>query len=104
MTSEGHRQGYVEQGFTTLRPRRRAPRRISKWCAHSHGVGAKLQLASIRHGYDTRSRCRLARDLEKYNLEYLNNRCIQLDRRISRFAHRAQDALGLNESCRSSKS
>src|SRR5205814_3074486 len=66
-------RGYVEAGFTTLKTKagRRAEEDLDMVRGIRDGVGDKLKLRiDPNMGYSADVALQLARDLEKYNLEY----------------------------------
>jgi len=70
---QGDCQGYVEQGFTTLKTKagRRADEDLEMVRGIRDGAGDKLKLRiDPNMGYEPAVALQLARDLEKYNLEY----------------------------------
>jgi L-alanine-DL-glutamate epimerase-like enolase superfamily enzyme len=95
-------KGYVEQGFTTLKTKagRRAEEDLEMVRGIRDGAGDKLKLRiDPNMGYDYAVALQLARDLEKYNLEYFEQpmpfSCIGESARLRK---RTKTPLGLNES------
>jgi L-alanine-DL-glutamate epimerase-like enolase superfamily enzyme len=95
-------RGYVEQGFTTLKTKagRRAEEDLEMVRGIRDGVGDKLKLRiDPNMGYEPTVAFQLASDLEKYNLEYLEQpmpfSCIGESARLRRCT---KTPLGLNES------
>jgi L-alanine-DL-glutamate epimerase-like enolase superfamily enzyme len=95
-------KGYVEQGFTTLKTKagRRAEEDLEMVRGIRDGVGDKLKLRiDPNMGYDFNVALSLARDLEKYNLEYFEQpmplSCIGESARLRKLT---KTPLGLNES------
>jgi L-Ala-D/L-Glu epimerase / N-acetyl-D-glutamate racemase len=95
-------QSYVEQGFTTLKTKagRRAEEDLEMVRGIRDGAGDKLKLRiDPNMGYDYNVALQLARDLEKYNLEYFEQpmpfSCIG---ESARLRSRTKTRLGLNES------
>lgn len=95
-------ESYVEQGFTTLKTKagRRAEEDLEMVRGIRDGAGDRLKLRiDPNMGYDPAVALQLARDLEKYNLEYLEQpmpfSCIGESARIRK---QTKTPLGLNES------
>lgn len=95
-------QGYVEQGFTTLKTKagRGAEEDLEMVRGIRDGVGDRLKLRiDPNQGYAYDVALPLARDLEKYNLEYFEQpmpfSCIGESARLRK---RTKTPLGLNES------
>ncbi|HZZ79903.1 MAG TPA: mandelate racemase/muconate lactonizing enzyme family protein [Gemmataceae bacterium] len=94
--------GYVEQGFTTLKTKagRRAEEDLEMVRGIRDGAGDKLKLRiDPNMGYDFNVALQLARDLEKYHLEYFEQpmpfSCIGESARLRKLT---KTPLGLNES------
>src|SRR5688572_14126133 len=95
-------QGYVEQGFTTLKTKagRSAEEDLAMVRGIRDGVGDRLKLRiDPNQGYAPEVAFPLARDLEKYNLEYFEQpmpiSCIGESARLRKLT---KTPLGLNES------
>src|SRR5436190_1032895 len=95
-------RGYLEQGFTTLKTKagRRAEEDLEMVRGIRDGVGDKLKLRiDPNQGYAPEIAFPLARDLEKYNLEYFEQpmpqSCIGESARLRRLT---KTPLALNES------
>ncbi len=95
-------RGYVEQGFTTLKTKagRRAEEDLEMVRGIRDGVGDRLKLRiDPNMGYTYDVALSLARDLEKYNLEYFEQpmpfSCIGESARLRNLT---KTPLGLNES------
>jgi L-alanine-DL-glutamate epimerase-like enolase superfamily enzyme len=95
-------RSYVEQGFTTLKTKagRRAEEDLEMVRGIRDGVGDNLKLRiDPNMGYDFSTALALARDLEKYHLEYFEQpmpfSCIGESARLRRLT---KTPLGLNES------
>src|SRR5438552_5460055 len=95
-------RGYLEQGFTTLKTKagRRAEEDLDMVRGIRDGVGDKLKLRiDPNMGYDFSVALSLARDLEKYHLEYFEQpmpfSCIGESARLRKLT---KTPLGLNES------
>jgi L-alanine-DL-glutamate epimerase-like enolase superfamily enzyme len=95
-------RGYLEQGFTTLKTKagRRAEEDLEMVRGIRDGVGDRLKLRiDPNMGYAPEVAFSLARDLEKYHLEYLEQpmpfSCIGESARLRR---QTTTPLGLNES------
>ncbi len=95
-------RGYVEQGFTTLKTKagRRAEEDLEMVRGIRDGVGDKLKLRiDPNMGYEPAVALSLARDLEKYNLEYFEQP-MEFSRigESARLRRMTKTPLGLNES------
>jgi L-alanine-DL-glutamate epimerase-like enolase superfamily enzyme len=95
-------KGYLDQGFTTLKTKagRRAEEDLDMVRGIRDGVGDRLKLRiDPNMGHEPSVAFQLARDLEKYNLEYLEQpmpfSCIGESARLRRLT---KTPLGLNES------
>lgn len=95
-------RGYVEQGFTTLKTKagRRAEEDLEMVRGIRDGAGDRLKLRiDPNMGYEYDIALQLARDLEKYNLEYFEQpmhfSCIGESARMRKLT---KTPLGLNES------
>ncbi len=95
-------QQYLEQGFTTMKTKagRRAEEDLEMVRGIRDGVGDKLKLRiDPNQGYEPKVAFQLARDLEKYNLEYFEQpmpfSCIGESARLRRLT---TTPLALNES------
>jgi L-alanine-DL-glutamate epimerase-like enolase superfamily enzyme len=95
-------RGYVEQGFTTLKTKagRRAEEDLEMVRGIRDGAGDRLKLRiDPNMGYTYEVALPLARDLEKYNLEYFEQpmhfSCIGESARLKKLT---KTPLGLNES------
>lgn len=95
-------QQYVEQGFTTLKTKagRRAEEDLEMVRGIRDGVGDKLKLRiDPNQGYAPEVALPLARDLEKYNLEYFEQPMPQgLIADAARLRRQTKTPIALNES------
>jgi L-alanine-DL-glutamate epimerase-like enolase superfamily enzyme len=95
-------QSYVEQGFTTLKTKagRRAEEDLEMVRGIRDGVGDRLRLRiDPNMGYPPEVAFPLARDLEKYNLEYLEQpMAAGLIADHARLRRHSTTLIGLNES------
>src|SRR5260370_36636686 len=95
-------RGYLEQGFTTLKTKagRRAEEDLDMVRGIRDGVGDKLKLRiDPNQGYAPEIAFPLARDLEKYNLEYFERPMpMAYIGESARLRHLTKTPLGLNES------
>jgi L-alanine-DL-glutamate epimerase-like enolase superfamily enzyme len=93
---------YLEQGFTTLKTKagRRAEEDLEMVCGIRDGVGDKLKLRiDPNMGYSPEVAFPLARDLEKYHLEYFEQPMPQsLIGEAARLRRTTRTPIGLNES------
>src|SRR5262245_39240089 len=93
---------YLEQGFTTLKTKagRRAEEDLEMVRGIRDGVGDKLKLRiDPNQGYAPEVAFPLARDLEKYNLEYFEQPMPQsLIGEAARLRRHTRTPIGLNES------
>src|SRR5438093_9762921 len=95
-------RGYLEQGFTTLKTKagRRAEEDLEMVRGIRDGVGDKLKLRiDPNQGYTPEIAFPLARDLEKYNLEYFEQPMPQgLIADAARLRRSTRTPIALNES------
>jgi L-alanine-DL-glutamate epimerase-like enolase superfamily enzyme len=93
---------YVEQGFTTLKTKagRDAQEDLEMVRGIRDGAGDRLKLRiDPNMGYSPEVALQLARDLEKYNLEYFEQPMhLTLIAESARMRHRTRTPLALNES------
>src|SRR6201993_4949664 len=94
--------GYLEQGFTTLKTKagRRAEEDLEMVRGIRDGAGDRLKLRiDPNMGYTPEVALPLARDLEKYNLEYFEQPMhLTLIAESARFRRQTKTPIGLNES------
>jgi L-alanine-DL-glutamate epimerase-like enolase superfamily enzyme len=95
-------RGYLEQGFTTLKTKagRRAEEDLEMVRGIRDGVGDRLKLRiDPNQGYAPEVAFPLAKDLEKYNLEYFEQPMpLGLIADAARLRHRTTTPIALNES------
>jgi L-alanine-DL-glutamate epimerase-like enolase superfamily enzyme len=95
-------RGYLEQGFTTLKTKagRRAEEDLEMVRGIRDGVGDKLKLRiDPNQGYAPEVAFPLARDLERYNLEYFEQPMpLGLIADAARLRRRTKTPIALNES------